>query len=514
MVSAWNLISRLTGFVRVLAVGAALGATFLGNTYQSANLVSNILFELLAAGMLSSVLVPSFVRYLANDDRDGAGALAASVLGALLLVLAPVVLLGMVQGEGVMRLLTIAVDDPSVRDHEIALGSFFLWFFLPQILIYAVGSVSTGILHADRRFNAPAAAPVLNNLIVISTMAIFWTIRDDGLSLELPLAQRLLLAMGTTLGVLAMSSLPLVAAIRAGFSLRPQLRRRNPELRAMARKGAWAAGYLGATQALLGVTLVLANRVEGGAVAYQIAFTFFLLPYALVGNPIMTTLFPRLSHDAQVGDNEAFGDHLGEGMRQLVVLIVPASVLLAVLAQPLVDLVSYGALESNATLVAHTLAAYAAGLVGYSMFQLLTRAMYAGDNTRTPTLINLSMTLVGSILMVWWSNGSHGAARVSSLGLAHSLVQLAGALCAYVVISSRSPQPLAIIVPMARSVLAALCAGGTAWLLAGLFNTEQRLVAGLSLGVAGLAGVAVYAGVQLALGSPELRRFSRQEADV
>src|SRR5207237_5706408 len=80
-ITAWNLVSRVTGFVRVIAIGAALGTTFLGNTYQSSNLVSNILFELLAAGVLSSVLVPTFVRFIDAGQRDDAEHVAGAVLG-------------------------------------------------------------------------------------------------------------------------------------------------------------------------------------------------------------------------------------------------------------------------------------------------------------------------------------------------------------------------------------------------------------------------------------------------
>ncbi|MDQ1375680.1 MAG: putative peptidoglycan lipid flippase, partial [Actinomycetota bacterium] len=68
-ISAWNTVSRITGFVRVLAVGAALGTTFVGNTYQSSNLVSNLLFELLAAGLLSAPLVPAFVALIDKGER-------------------------------------------------------------------------------------------------------------------------------------------------------------------------------------------------------------------------------------------------------------------------------------------------------------------------------------------------------------------------------------------------------------------------------------------------------------
>src|SRR4051794_41549598 len=95
-ITVWNAVSRATGFVRVLAVGAALGTTFLGNTYQSANLVSNILFELLAAGLLAAPLVPAFVGLLDRGDGAAAERLIGSLLTLCLTGLGLVALAGMV----------------------------------------------------------------------------------------------------------------------------------------------------------------------------------------------------------------------------------------------------------------------------------------------------------------------------------------------------------------------------------------------------------------------------------
>ncbi|MBI3256996.1 MAG: oligosaccharide flippase family protein, partial [Actinobacteria bacterium] len=424
------------------------------------------------------------------------------------------VLVGVLAGSWIMRLITITVDNPMLREQEIVLGAFFLWFFLPQILLYAVGAVSTGLLHADHRFSSPAAAPALNNMVVIVTMILFWVMRGGTPTLDLSLGQKLVLALGTTLGVVAMTLVPVVAARRSGFLLRPTWRSHRNELRSMAARGAWAAGYLGLTQALLAVTLVLANRVEGGAVAYQIAFTFFLLPYALVGNPILTTLFPRLSTDVHQDDRTAFGEHLGTGLRQLSFLVLPASVLLVVLSRPLVDVLALGALSANAELVARTLAGYALGLIGYSTFQLLTRASYADEDTRTPTVVNFAMMAVGSTLMLWWSAAAKGADRVASLGLAHSVVQLGGALVLLLIVSKRVPEGLGVATPAVRALCSSLCAGAAAWLLSEAMDLHGRIGAGVTTTAAGMVGVAIYAGVQLALGSPELRRATRQEADI
>src|SRR4029077_2789572 len=94
-ITAGNVASRVTGFVRVIAIGAALGTTFLGNTYQTPNLVSNILFELLAAGLLSSVLVPTFVRLFDERRDDDAEHVAGALLGVVLVGLGVVTAVGL-----------------------------------------------------------------------------------------------------------------------------------------------------------------------------------------------------------------------------------------------------------------------------------------------------------------------------------------------------------------------------------------------------------------------------------
>src|SRR5437588_120736 len=438
-ITAGNVASRVTGFVRVLAVGAALGTTFVGNTYQTANLVSNILFELLAAGLLSSVLVPGFVRLFDRGRRDEAEHVAGALLGVCLAALGAVLVAGLLLRPVVMRVLTLAVSSPDVRHQEVRLGAFFLWFFLPQLLLYAVGAVATALLYGTRRFAASAFAPVANNVMVTATMGIFWWMRRGGEpGLNLPLSQRLVLAIGTSAGVLAMTAIPLVAAWRAGLRLRPRWDLRHPEVRALGRPGAWAAAYLALNQLLIAVTLVLANRVAGGVVAYQIAYTFFLLPYAVLAQPIMTTLFPRLSSDALADRWERFSTTVGDGVRLIAFLVLPATALMAALARPALQVMQLGALDSaGGRLVARVVAAYALGLIGWSAVQLLTRASYAARDTRTPTLAAAGVTVVGSGLMLWWFWRSTGDGRVVVLGLAHSTAMVVGAVALFLLLGRR-----------------------------------------------------------------------------
>ena len=111
-------VSRTFGGVRVLVIAAVLGTTYLGNAFQSANTVSNILFELLAAGALSAVLVPTFVGHLDGDDQAGAEHLAGELLGVTLAVLGVVSVVGVIIAPWLADVLTVAVSDPEVADAQ------------------------------------------------------------------------------------------------------------------------------------------------------------------------------------------------------------------------------------------------------------------------------------------------------------------------------------------------------------------------------------------------------------
>lgn len=506
-ISAWNGVSRVTGFVRVLAVGAALGTTFVGNTYQSSNLVSNLLFEVLAAGLLSAPLVPAFVALLDTDRREDAVRLAGSLLGVTLAGLGAVVVTGMLAAPLVMRVLTLTVDNPGVRDQEVRLGVFFLLFFLPQVLLYAALAVSTALLNADRAFAAAAMAPIANNVVVTATMVAFVAMQHGGiLRLELPAGQRVLLAAGTTAGVLAMAAIPVLAAWRRGLRLRPRWEPGDPRLRAIGRVGLWGGVTLAAVQVLIGVTLVLANEVRGGVVAYQIAFTFFLLPVALVAHPVYTALYPRLAAGAHRGEWGEFGADVTDGLRRIVFFVLPATAALVVAGGPALRLVQIGELDAAGVhLVGRVLVAYALGLAGYSCFLLLTRAWTAAGDARLPGLVALAVAAGGAVLMVVGAETADGTDRVVAIGLAHSVTMTVGAVILAVLLARRFRLDLVVGATLLRSAAIALVAGGLGALAAGSADTGGRRGAVQAL-VAGLVvvGVVFLAG-QWALRAPELR---------
>src|SRR4051812_12801283 len=191
-----TLASRGVGFVKVWVIAAVLGATYLGNTYQASSSVSNILFELIAAGALSAVLVPTFVDlFRAGDDRE-AERLASGVLGMALAVMAVVSVVGVVFAEPIARILSSSAPNAGIEAQQIALSAFFLRFFIPQVLLYAVGTVATAVLFAKRRFVIVAIAPIANAVVLVASMAIFYLMHGPDPTLDLTTPEKLVLAVG------------------------------------------------------------------------------------------------------------------------------------------------------------------------------------------------------------------------------------------------------------------------------------------------------------------------------
>jgi putative peptidoglycan lipid II flippase len=422
-VAAWNAVSRVTGFARLVIVGAVLGASFLGNAYQQSNLVSTILFEVLAAGLLSVPLLPALVRH---PDRAGEmvrslWALSLAFLGGLAVLLA-------VAGRPLMAALTSQAPQ-GVAEEQIRLGAFLLWFFAPQLVLYAAGALATAWLNARSRFAAAAAAPVANNLTVILTMGVFAIV--EGVGPELPISRTgaIVLGVGTTLGVAAMAGLPALAGARVGLSLRPRSWWGVEGMGGLAREGAWAGALLGAQQILLGATLVMANRSDGGVVAAQVAYTFFLLPHALLAHPVYTTTFPRLATAAATHDRSAYRAELAIAARRLGLFLAPATLgllVIAPLALPLLDIGAFG--EAGVDLTVAALRFYALGLLGFGAYMLLCRAWAALGRTSVAGMVSLIAAGGGAVLMYLLGRSTEGTALLARLALAHSAAMTAAAI--------------------------------------------------------------------------------------
>lgn len=508
--TALTLLSRLTGFVRILVVAAVLGDSFLGNTYQSANTVPNLLFELLAAGVLQAVLIPTLVELADTGRPDEAEHVARSVLGLAAAGLAVLAGIGFLAAPWVMRLLVSGVDDPAIRADQVELGTVLLWFFLPQVVLYAANTVATGVLNAKGRFGIPVFAPLLNNVVVTTSYLVFAAMRDGAEpSLDLTGAQTAVLGLGTTLGVVVFCTVPVLAAVRSGTSLRPRFDWRHPRVRRIARLGGWAAAFLAATQVLLAVVLVLANEVRGGVVAWNLGFTVFLLPHAVIALPVLTALFPTMSRFAAAGDGAGYQRTVTSGVRAITYLVLPAAAAMVALSAPLARVLQFGEFsDAGVRALAAAIAALGPGLAGYGAFLFLARALYATGDTRTPATVNLAVVAAGGVAMAVGFAAASGAGRLAAIAAAHSGAYLVGAVALFLVVRSRVPATTAggdLVRSLGASVGAAVAGGGVMWAVASVVDEAGRAGSLAVVATAGALGIGVYVVVSVVLGGPSPR---------
>jgi len=496
--AAATAVSRGFGFVRVLVIAGVLGTTYLGNTFQASNSFSNVIFELLAAGALSAVLVPTFVDLIDRGEEPEAERLAGNVLGRALIALAVVTLVGIAAAPLIAQLLASGANE-TVREQQEALSTFLLRFVIPQVLLYALGTVAIAALYAKRRFTVTAVAPIGLTVVLVTALILFRLQVGPGTpGLDLSTAEKLTLALGATLGVAAFVAVPAVALHRTGFRLRPRLDRRDPAVRGLMRLSGWAVFQHSMIGILLGTAIVIGNRVEGGVIAYQVAWVFFLAPYAVLAQPIHTTILPELSTRQGRGDHAAFAHSLRWALDSMAMLVVPVSVAMVALAVPGMRVVAFGkAAGSGVDLLAAGVASLATGLFFYGAFLLLARAYYALGDSRTPALVALVSAGAGACVMVVLGRVVHGTAVVAALGIGHSVAYLLGAAALAIGLTRRTGR---LIVPTAlvRATLLAVPLGLAAAGVARWADPPGRIGNLALLVVIGAVGAGLYlAGVRL-----------------
>jgi putative peptidoglycan lipid II flippase len=384
-----TVLARVVGFGRLAVFGRAVGPTCVGDTYQLANAVPNVVFEVVAGGALASLIVPVLAGAVAAGDRSAASRTTSALLSWTVLVLLPLAVLGALLAPVLMR--ALVGGDPACAG-TVEVGSRMLVVFMPQVVLYGVGIVLAGALQAHRRFLGPALAPLLSSVVVLSAYLLYDALGRVTTLEELSRAQELVLSVGTTLGV-AVLSLGLLVPLRAcGLRLRPTLGF-PPGVAARVRRLALAGvAGLAAQQVALVVGLRLAaGDTSGTVVVFTLATALFLLPWAVLAVPVATSAFPLLSASADQGDESAYADVASRAVRAVLVLTVGAAAVMVVVALPVARVLLQGAPgEEAVTSLAGATRAFAPGLVGYGLLALLSRALYARGDGRTPAVATVA----------------------------------------------------------------------------------------------------------------------------
>ncbi len=476
-------LSRLTGLLRVASMTFALGVTGtkLADTYNLANTTPNIIYELFLGGILTAVFVPVLIETRERRRGDPSALISVS-----LLALAIVSALAAIGAPFVMRIYTFRISDPETRAAQLELATFLLRWFAPQIFFYGLSGIAQALLNVRGKFSAPAFAPVLNNLVVAGTLITYARVIGSE-QLDLSVGAKTLLGAGTTAGVV-LQALVLLPALR-GNGLHFKLDVRDPAVTRVLRLAVFVIGYVVINQIGFWVVLALANGVQGGVTAYQVAFIFLQLPHGLFAVSLITALFPDLSRAATGADWDRYRRAFGTGVRGVFYLLAPAAVGYGLLAEPITRLVLARGVAGirDADAVASVLQAFAVGLVFFSAFQLMTRCMYALGDTRTPTGINAIAVAVNTAvnvpLFAWLG--------VRGLGFGHAVGYATGAILLLVTLARRVPGGLALrslVQPLARTAAIASAMGVCVWAIARYVPGGSTSVVGVSVG----AGAILY----------------------
>ena len=439
-----SIVSRVTGFLRTAVLAAALGAEVVSNDYNLANTIPNMVYELLLGGVLASVIVPLLIR-AGRRDGDRGEAYAQRLLTMAGIFLAGATVIAVLCAP----LIALLFSNSNTTTASRHLSAVFSYLLLPEIFFYGMAALFAAILNTRGHFAAPMWTPILNNVVVIATGAVFMVLPTAAgglLPSTISTLQILVLGIGTTLGIVVQAIGLLPALRRVGFRYRPRWDWRELRLRELGRISAWMLGYVVVSQVALLIVLWISNKagdqvVDGrhapGPTVFNNAYLIFMMANGIVAVSIMTALMPRMSAAAADHRWPDLTRHLSFGTRLSSVVLIPTSVLYLVLGRQLsVTLFGFGHYKGQAAIeTGWVIAAAGLGLVPFAISQLQLFAFYAMPDTRTPALLNIPVAalriLVDLILLftlpvVWVNAGlmvGNAVSFVLSVGVGYWLLR-------------------------------------------------------------------------------------------
>jgi putative peptidoglycan lipid II flippase len=496
---AATLISRVLGFVREAVMAAFMGDKAVASAFYLAMTIPNLFRRLLGEGALTAAFIPIFKDKEANEGEEATWKAANAVICALVMVCTLLVTLAMA------GLALAILFLPLEARNELVAGLLFVMF--PYVGLVCVAAVFIGMLNARGHFFVPALGAATLNLVLIAS--VYLIAPHFGATKE---KQVFGLAVGLAIAGAVQAAFQWPALRKEGFRFNWVNPLRDPTVREVARKMAPAALGVAAYQLNVVITQSIAYAQEESVVAsFNYAVRLMELPQGVVGISLATYLLTELSALAAEKKMPEFREVFREGLKQVVFMNGLATVLLFVLAEPIIRLLfQRGEFTAESTeRAAFALVCLAPGLVAFSINNLIARAFYALGDTKTPMRIAvfcLGLNLLLSLFLIpWFLQGGMGLANSAS-----AIVNCA--LLAYALkrklpklqVRDLGPNFAAIA---GAGVLAGLTAWGVAWFCIqklGVVTLLAKLVT--VFGAIGASGL-VYVGLALWLKLPQAHDF-------
>jgi putative peptidoglycan lipid II flippase len=508
------LFGQLAGLVRGILVANTFGASPELDAFFAANRVSETLFLLVAGGALGSAFIPTFTGLLAKDERDSAWRLASSLANTVTLTLSLLAALIALFAPQVVRF--ALAPGLSTNPELFSLTVSLLRIQLISAVLFGLGGLIVGILNAHQVFLVPALTPAMYQLgIIFGAVVLAPSMGIYGL------------AWGVVIGAgmyLVVQVPSLVKLLHTSYYVtnNSQYKLQNTQYAIRNILGLHDSNVRQVLTLmiprLLGVAVVqlnfwvntnLASKMEEGSVAsLTYGFSLMIMAQAAIAQSVAIAAMPTFSAQHALGKLDEMRASLAASLRGILLLAVPASVGLIILREPLISfLYQRGEFDSrDVQLVAWALLWYAAGLVGHSIMEVLTRAFYAQQDTKTPVIIGtiaMGLNVLFSILFSRYF-ASIGWFPLGGLALANSLATALEATALFIFMRRRlnGIDGKSIFDSAWRVALSVLGMGiGLGWWIQSTLSQTRWLV---TLGGVAVGGVIYLIGVVI-LKVPEIR---------
>jgi putative peptidoglycan lipid II flippase len=458
------MCSRLLGLAREQICAALFGGGGAMDAFTAAFRIPNLLRDLFAEGALSTAFVTTFSKTIAREGDGAAWRLANKVATLTVLALGALCALGMVFSSELVAAIAPGFDAPKA-----ALTASLTRIMFPFILLVSLAALVMGMLNAKSVFGVPAMASSFFNLGSIVVGVALGYLIDPAFGPRALIG----LAVGTLLGGGLQLAVQLPPLSSLGYRYRPDFQWRDPGVFAILALMGPAVIAASTTQVNVLINSMFASTLGDGAIFWlAIAFRLMQLPLGLFGVALGTVTLPLLSRLVVAGQMGAFRAELARAMRLMLLLTIPSTVGLMMLAEPIMSvLYQHGRFDAHeAREAAGALRFYAIGLAGYAELKVLVNAFYALDRRKTPMLVsfgavalNLTFNWIFTLHLGWGHRGlafSTGCVATSNFLLLYVLMRRhLGGLESGKMIGSLAK------IAVAGAALAAVCAGATHWLL-------------------------------------------------
>ena len=402
-----TIISRITGFVRGILVVAVLGTTLLADTYNVANTMPNILYNLLVGGALTAIFIPQLVRSF--DHADGGDDFASRLITTISLILLVLVSLGMFFAPALVRLYApefFTVGFETEKDIAIA----FTRYCLPQIFFLGLFTMLGQVANARGSFGPLMWAPIANNLVGIVLFGGF-LVFSPGINLSsITDFQIALLGWGTTFSVVVQALVLVPVIKKLGISIKPRLGVSGLG-KSFALAG-WTLVYVLISQLGYLVTVNVATsaavrsaqaNIETGVgyTPYTYAYFVMLLPYSIVTISIITAILPHISKLALDGKREEVKAQLVRAIRLVGVITVPSAVAFLLFGPLITQSIFIGISDDDSRYIGYVLSALSFGLVAFSINLILIRGFNAFEDTKTQ-VVSILVINIFSVAMSYF----------------------------------------------------------------------------------------------------------------